>query len=367
MKRRFRLGVLLCVSLVGLAFAGSAAAQFTPRLSVSHLVPRVGAGGTTVLNVKLAPQDEAIARLAIYAPLGYQATLSQAPGTQIGQVRARIQARQVGPEVIVPVQGTIVVANAADPSIRAAATTCTGTPTHAAVWVLVLTAQGRELRVPVYLDPAAGGETAFASSKLVACLPPPDVPEAQGGAALGAKLVAAELRINGVFTNPASRGEYIWRGVFTPWTAHRPPTNVAGTVEARSFVRLPVQLTMGAKALRGRRIQVSGTVSEFGVRSAGSIVGVFVGNRLRGAKRATAGGVYRFTIKMKKSGRYTIRVVATLGCIPGTDNALEMGCERDFTSRGCAVPGAIAPRGCVSATLAPYAVLSRALRVRVRR
>ena len=71
--------------------------------------------------------------------------------------------------------------------IAAAATQCTGTATHTAYWVLILQAAGQTLELPVFVDspaapPAPGGSaSAFASTSIQACLPPPDVPAGTPG------------------------------------------------------------------------------------------------------------------------------------------------------------------------------------------
>ena len=50
-------------------------------------------------------------------------------------------------------------------------TQCTGTATHEAVWRLDITVAGTPLRVPLFVDHAAGAEAAFSSVKIQFCLP----------------------------------------------------------------------------------------------------------------------------------------------------------------------------------------------------
>ena len=65
-----------------------------------------------------------------------------------------------------------------------------------AVWVLVLQSPTGPLEVPVYvIAVTAGPETAFAAAKLVLCLPSPYIPQAAGGAALGAKVINAQMTV----------------------------------------------------------------------------------------------------------------------------------------------------------------------------
>ena len=48
------------------------------------------------------------------------------------------------------------------------------------------------------------------------CLPPPDVPVAQGGATFGAKFLSADLSLTGVF---GAVVQGAWVAFWTPWQA----------------------------------------------------------------------------------------------------------------------------------------------------
>src|SRR6185436_5133832 len=155
----------------------------------------------------------------IYIPTGYSASTSSAPGATIGAVTAIVQANAISADAIVPLAGTIRVdsptaATHNEPLDLA----CRGGATANAVWVLVLQSPTGPLEVPVYVIAANGPETAFASAKLVLCLPSPYIPQAAGGAALGAKVINAQMTIQNTITAPTAAGQYVWRGIATPYT-----------------------------------------------------------------------------------------------------------------------------------------------------
>jgi hypothetical protein len=114
---------------------------------------------------------------------------------------------------------------------------CTGTTTHAAWWVLVLTAAGQTLEVPLFVDPSPASLpfSPLLAYQLVVCLHPSDIPESAGGAAFGAKVFEANFTIKGIFS-PTTSGDNVWRLLATPYTPGKGTANAAGTVEAQSFV-----------------------------------------------------------------------------------------------------------------------------------
>ncbi|MGI8421494.1 MAG: hypothetical protein ACR2MU_04420 [Gaiellaceae bacterium] len=350
MKKALRLALVACVSVIGLAVAGSALAAYTPKLVVNQSVLRVSQGGGTTIHVLQSKNDSATAKATIYAPVGYRATLSQTPGTQIGTVTAKANATAISADAVLPLDGVVKVA---DPStIADAATLCTGTATHTATWLLVLTAAGRTLSVPVYVDTTTGDEAQIGSTKLQICLPPPDVPEASGGAAFGAKLIDALFTVNGIFTLPASNGQYVWSGLFTPYLPAVGKPNPAATVESRSFVRLPVILSLNAKVLsrKNRTVSLRGALNEAMSGIAATKVTLSVNGKASFTAKTNASGVFRGVLRVKK-GTYTFRVKAV---VP----------DRNITSTGCA-GATLAPAGCVSATAGGFTVLSAIVRVKV--
>ena len=85
-----------------------------------------------------------------FSPAGYTANLTAAPGTKIGSVLAVVKAKALG-GALLPLAGDVVVANPTDPAIVAAATKCTGTPTHGTIWVLNTSLQGQTVAIPVFV------------------------------------------------------------------------------------------------------------------------------------------------------------------------------------------------------------------------
>ena len=357
MTRAVRGAILVATSFLALAFVGTALAAYTPRLIVLHERAQLGGGGETAVLFTQPRTDEATAKITIYAAAGYTVNFA-APGTQIGTAEATVQARAISPDIFLPVRGTIVAGNPADPALAGPATQCTGTATHQAVWVLVLTASGRELRVPVYVDQATGGEATFASVKLQVCLPPPDVPESAGGAAFGAKLVDAALVFNrGVFTTPRAASIYQWTAYFTPYTNNRPPVNVAGTIQSRALVALPVTITVRAKYNKKRkRVTLSGTFRMAGAAGTGSRLAIYQGTRANRLRRVGVtpavrrNGSFSAVRRVRRGTHYFQLVIQVAAPVD------QEGCA--ITSRAPAAPG-----GCVTATLGVYGV-SRIVRVR---
>jgi hypothetical protein len=350
MARRFRFA-LAGAALVAAVMPGSALAKYVPKLIVSHTPPNVSSAATTI-SIELTREDDATAKVTFYAPLGYQGVLGQAAGTQIGTVAATVQALAISADAILPLQGVI---RTDDPAKYVANPCAPGT--HSAVWLLALEAAGRTLAVPIYLDTVtAGPEATFAAFKLQVCLPPPDIPEAQGGAAFGAKLLTATLELNQALTAPTTRAQYVWPGIFTPYIEKAGRPNVAGTVEARAVVRLPGQLTLNGKitSKKNRTVRLSGAVTENGVGIAGAAVELLLGTRRFSpplSMRSGSGGRYAFNLRRRGRGK----IASTFRTRARVD-------VRDVTAAGCATP-TVPPVPCVSATAGAFTILSRAVRI----
>src|SRR6266511_1331854 len=145
MRILLRLLVLGCAGATSLALAGNAVAK--TQLLVSGATD-IGASAATTVEVKGATEDAASARVSIYVPSGYTANLSQAATTQIGTVSARAQLLEINADAVLDVTGTILVADRNDPSLGSGAMQCTGTPTHAAIWLLRLSSRARPSTSP---------------------------------------------------------------------------------------------------------------------------------------------------------------------------------------------------------------------------
>jgi hypothetical protein len=342
MTTRIRVALAAGAALLALAGPGSALAAYTPRLIVSH------AAGASTIQIQVPRDDDATARVLFYAPLAYQATLTQAAGTQIGTVQATVQAKAISADAILPLTGVVRTDNPAN----FAANPCSP-GAHAAVWIMALEAAGRTLNVPIYVDPVtAGPEAAFARARMIVCLPPPDVPEAMGGAAFGAKLLTATLTLRGVLTAPAS-GQHVWPGVFSPYVAGGGTVNAAATVEGRAVVRVPGRLTLNGRVTnRARRtIRLSGRLTEGGTGIPGAAIDILIANRRAFGARTAAGGNYAVALQRRGRGRVTTAFRARAR-VP----------MRDVTSAACGGTS-LAPAGCVSATASAFTILSRTIRI----
>jgi hypothetical protein len=138
MPKGLRTAVLACAALVSLVFAGTAMAAFTPRLAVSHQSYAIGSNAQTTISLTANQNDDSIAKIAIYSPGGYTATLGQAVGTQLGTVHAVAVALAISSDARLTIDGVVRVADPTDASIQQSSVACTGTPSHGAVWLLAL-------------------------------------------------------------------------------------------------------------------------------------------------------------------------------------------------------------------------------------
>jgi hypothetical protein len=308
MTKRVRLLLLACASVASLALAGSALAAFTPALAIGTQPPTLNSLGTTSVRLTVPRDDDALFRAQIYAPVGYQAVLGQTPGTNLGTVTAQVQVREPIAGAVLPVTGNILVADQATVGTQAAQ--CTGTPLHAAYWVLVLQASGQELRVPLFVDPAPAALQTSAAYVLTVCLPSPHIPASAGGATFGAKLINAQMNIRGVFRTPSVRGPWRWHVVATPWPNGPGLPNAAGTVTAQARVMLPIRVTIGAASRRGV-LTVRGNVTEGdqGVQQRNVVVRI---GRRAYTVRTTTGGAFRKVVRARRGTRVTASVTATV-------------------------------------------------------
>jgi hypothetical protein len=328
-----RAGLATAAALATLALAAPALGAYRPQLVVSPARAGLGQASPVVLAFSQPSDDDATAKVAITVPADYGVTLGHAPGTALGTARAQVTVRgfDVGP---ITVQGRIGVA---EPARHGAAALACGVAAVTAVWSIELHAPtGQSFTFPIFVErPGAG-------AALRVCFPSPDVPEAQGGAPFGVKLVSAELTLPRVFTNPSARSRSLWSGLFTPYVRG---TAVPGaTVEARAVVPVPASLTLARRFVgRGRRtVVLSGRLTEAGERPAGVAVELY-------AARASGGQAPRRVARTRtlRGGRFSFRRPTTR-----TQVYAAVVQPRDSTPRDCAGP--TAPGGC-SALVAPRA------------
>ena len=325
MTKSIRFVLLLSACALALAFGGNALAAYNPSLLVAGTSHSTGSGGPVVIGVGQDQNDDATGVLNIYAPLGYGVTLTQAPGTRIGDLEGIVLVRALA-NARVPIQGTVT---ARDPGAYVTSP-CGGGVRHEAVWVIQTTLAGNPLEIPIYVDRVTSGpEAQFASAKMRICLASPYVAPPQG-AASGASLIVAAFSVSGVFSNPNTRGTYPWNALFIPYapgTATLNPTNAA---QSTSFTRLPVQLAVTAKKVRqGKRkyARVTACLTEAGQAVRGVRVNILAGRTARRTSRVAFGrtnsrGCLTRTIRL----RYRTTFIRASSTVPERDVTSAPGC-----------------------------------------
>ncbi len=241
MRRFNRFALLALAAFASLAFASGAFASFAPKLVVSTASPQAaGGGGPTRLGVLVANTDDPTAKVSIYIPTGYQLG-SPAAGTKLGDVTATAAAADLGGAVL-PLTGELD-AIAPTATTNGAAAQCGVSPSQ--TWVMHLTAAGQTLDIPMFVVAGAPAEvTAGYQTKLVVCLPPPDVPAGTPGrATFGAKLLSATFTSSAI-TQPVATGDFRWTSLWTPYNPGKGTPNAAASVEAQSIRHIPTQVTL---------------------------------------------------------------------------------------------------------------------------
>lgn len=323
------------VCLATLALAGSAVAADTPELQVIPYVTGLARQTDTELDLTIPAAAAAMAKVVIYAPAGYGATLALPAGTKIANATATVDAG-----------GTTLALNGqavadtpekytTDPRAQACAPGA-----HAAVWLLQLPFQSQTLTLPVYVDPTTAGETGLGAYKLQVCFPSPYVPEAEGGAPFGAKLIEADIDFTTGFTNPPTANVYIWRALVTPYTVGTGTRNDAGTYELRSVAFIPVVFTLKARYDKKKRVAVlSGKLKLSGVVPPNVEVAVVGGPTTQVSKWKLIGfgrgkkGSYTLRKKLKRSTYMAALVLpASDTCFDGQPSVAPAGCVRETTA-----------------------------------
>ncbi|MHB8642092.1 MAG: hypothetical protein ACYDA3_04320 [Gaiellaceae bacterium] len=331
-----RFSLLATAAVAVLVVAGLASA--TPRLIIS---------GTTV-QILEDKSDAAPAHISIYVPTGYTAALTQTPGAQIGTVHADLQALAISPDAIIQADGTVLAADPTTAALQTSGAQCTGTGTHAGIWLLHVIVSGTTLDVPVYVDPTSGSSTALGVAVLQLCLPDPyDNAPAATRSAFGAKIINAAMSLNAnVITAPATGG--LWRSVITPWNTATPAANLAGTIEAQSIVGPAGTATLKTKVTKsGKRhtVRLSGSVSEGGTGVSGAAVTLTAGGKKIATVKTSSTGSFSKSVAITKKTKYQAKAAVA---------------QRD-TACISALPPTAAPGGCQQATIAGYTATSAAV------
>ena len=265
------IGIAALVPGGGASAGGAATAAITSaRLYIGAASQNVSGPGVKIKFTK-SQADNDLARVVVHVPTGYTVNTTQATGTPLGTAAATVFARDLG--AVVPVTGTVEVAN--QPDFAAQATACTGTATHTQIWALRLLAAGTPLIVPAFVDtvPAASPLSAFAVATIAVCFLPSDLAAGTPGRSpLGASLLTAEFT-TGSISNPATGGEFRWRALATGYQTATGQPDPASTVEIQSLVDLPTTLSLKAKASKSSKRGVQSVSYSGSLFSAGKGVG----------------------------------------------------------------------------------------------
>ena len=326
MRRSVRLTVFGCAAALALAVTAIAAASYTPSMGIFQATYKPSGAGRVTIVVAQEKVDDPTARIIIYAPLGYKATLTQAPGTQIGDVVADVQVLDLSPNVL-PLTGPVKTDSPGN--WVAQATACTGVAAHEAVWTLNAALPGQPANViPVFVDHTTGAEAAFSSAKMTVCFRDPTLPAGDPRRSPnGTKFLDASFSVKGVFTNPSSAGNHLWRSLFNPYTPGTGTPNGTGTSEAQGVVPMPYTISIKRirKAPRGL-FRLAGTVNIAGTAPSGVGLKLFAGVKGKSgvtfkavASTKTRKGKYAFNRRLPKKVTYLF-------------------VERPPTSIACAVP-----------------------------
>lgn len=341
MKRIFLVAAIPVVAAVAAVSLASAAAPVNGRLIVSNPATNVGQNPAIALTSILAPSTY---RTTIYVPAGYRAPGGVgAVGNNVG--KAQVFVKQADGSRIT-LNGQLSVVNAA----QYPDTGCTATSgKHLEVWVLKASqTQGTATATfPVFVDDQATNSNlpASAAYSLTYCT---------GG--LGLNITQVDLDLVRMFVNPQTRGMYIWRAVYDPAAAGGKSAASGSGVTAASAVPISAEVTVKAHRVtaHARWITLTGSVTVVDKPLAGVKVQIFVGrqrhialNRPKATVKTKADGSYRVTLKLT-SGHWWARAKAST---PYQDITPGGGCKSVQTD-------ALSAKGCVDATLAPFAVMS---------
>jgi hypothetical protein len=357
MTRGIRAVLVAAAAFATLAFANGAFAANTGSISVYHTPMSLANAGATTIQVSVPQSTDPIAALNIYSGTGYTAKLDAAAGTKIGTVDATALSRDNN--LTLPLTGDVTADNPASAANKAGSLQCTTIPQSAAVWIMNLSVAGNTLAIPIYVNPTDGApDQALGGYRLSICLPPPDVPVGTPGRAFqGAQLLFAKLTLNGIFTTPTGGGLIKWEGLFTPYNPGRGTPNRVGTFETRAFVPLPIILGLQVKYKnkKARTYVATGKTTEGGAAVPSLKLTLLRGTSAKslvrvGTATTNSSGAYATSGKLKKKATTYFQVSGSAG-------------ERDYTATGCANPVALAPAGCVKATLAPWSAKSAVVRL----
>ena len=315
------------------AFTGPALAD-TQELDVRAWQNGLGAAADTEIDVIAAQSGAATAKVTVYVPAGYSATLDQAPGTQIGLAASFFSESGTTKEL----DGKVVADDPAKYASDPAAQACSP-GTHLAAWTLSLGTGADAQQVHLFADPATGTDTSFASYVVQGCFASPDVPATDGGAPAAAKFLALLVDLPKVFSNPTGQGKYTWRALVMPYVAGTSTQSPGGVVEIHSIVSLPQTLTLVAKPdSKHHRVTFSGRLVAAGAARSGINVHIYAASKLNGSYRSFA------VVKTTKNGTFSVTKPISKTTYFAASVQFYIGDCQETT---------IGPASCVAETLAP--------------
>ena len=352
---------LACASSLALAFPGSAAAGYAPRLVVATATD-AGGGSTTVITVAQAPADDPTAEIYIDAALRFvtplrRPILSEPAGAKVGTATARVQAADLGGAVLA-LRGAVTVANGAQAAEFSR--DCFGTAFgHPAVWSLNLAAPGvlLPIRIPMFVN--FGGRMPSLNPRpgIRICLPPGDVPPGTPGRVpLGIKLVEATVTVRNIFAVPAAPAEHRWGALFTPYTPGTGRPNARAAVQTQAVMRSPARLSLAGRLVEGTRrtARLSGRLRAGGEPVPGVRVQLLARGRVLAVVRTDAGGEFTRIFQLRRPTTFRARVTVSPGDAEG----------------GCVPPLPVAPgvfMRCAAVTTAGFTAESNEVTVASRR
>ena len=347
MLKLVRLALAAALAAVALVAAGPAEAAYTSvRIGVANASKQLGGAGPLTLTLSQAAGDEATARVVVYVPRRYRASLAARAGRALGS--GSITTNDGGGRTTV--SGAL---RAVDPApFRQAALMCTGQTRLDAVYRFDTGGRGPDVNVYVRTI-GAGAEAAYASAALAVCYGSPTSERLE--APRPPLVLRLSLTLRGVLANPSAPGAYRWRSLWTPYAADG-KHNDSGLVEAQALDLLPAQLSLvtGRYDRRARRLFVGGTLLENRRPGPGASVQLLAGRSARGMARLA---VARTNANGNYGGRLNLRA--------GTWFLRSRATVRARTLGGCTVQTIQGVR-CLRTTTAGYTLASRRVRMQVR-
>ena len=335
------ISVTALAGLAALAVSAGALAA-GPALAVWPTTSDLSAATTAIVRFEDSGEDP-VSSIDVFAPRGYSVSLDQPFGTTFGTLDAHVTT-PTAPDL----RATGQVRSADPSSFTGSAALCTPERTnHDAVWTANLNAHGAVIgRLILFVDGPARSQRAAFSARVRACLEDP--------VASGFRLIRAALTLNGVFTNPSTRGDYRWTTIMRTFSELSAPP-----LQSQTIVGLPPKLTLRARVIRphGQRgrafVRLSGAVRTNGRGASGLRVALLGGTRPGELKRLTYAtsferGAYELVAPLKGNSIFRAQISAPLRAGPLSR------CETIISQ-----PDAI----CSNLTFAPFTAQSASVRL----